>query len=162
MPIYEYDGQRYEVNLTPNADGSYTASIGAERYQVRAERLKDGRWLLVWSDGQALASVSGHGDARYVHLMGHSYTLEASDGRASRRRKSGEEGDLLAQMPGKVTQVLVAEGDTVARGTTLVILEAMKMEIRVSAPSDGVVNKVLVAAGAVVERGQPLVEFHAT
>jgi biotin carboxyl carrier protein len=60
-----------------------------------------------------------------------------------------------------VREVLVAEGDTVQRGQTLVILEAMKMEIRVAAPGDGQVRRLLVRQGDVVERGQRLVEIEA-
>jgi biotin carboxyl carrier protein len=64
-------------------------------------------------------------------------------------------------MPGQVVDVLVAEGETVTRGQTLVILEAMKMEIRAAAPADGRVKRLLVGKGDVVERGQHLVEFEA-
>ncbi|MCB9457792.1 MAG: biotin/lipoyl-binding protein [Anaerolineaceae bacterium] len=61
-------------------------------------------------------------------------------------------------MPGQVVNVLVAVGDSVTRGQTLVVLEAMKMEIRVAAPGDGTVRRLLVAQGDVVERGQLLLE----
>jgi biotin carboxyl carrier protein len=47
----------------------------------------------------------------------------------------------------------------VRRGELLCVVEAMKMELRIEAPSDGVVTRVLVAAGDRVERGQRLVEF---
>ncbi|MBL8165981.1 MAG: acetyl-CoA carboxylase biotin carboxyl carrier protein subunit, partial [Anaerolineae bacterium] len=47
----------------------------------------------------------------------------------------------------------------VTRGQALVVLEAMKMEIRASAPGDGRVKRLLVKAGDVVERGQPLLEI---
>jgi biotin carboxyl carrier protein len=62
-------------------------------------------------------------------------------------------------MPGRVLDVLVAEGDSVQKGDTLVLLEAMKMELRVQAPVDGQIACVLCAAGQVVERGQLLVEL---
>ncbi len=62
-------------------------------------------------------------------------------------------------MPGIVRRVLVAEGQLVARGEALLLLEAMKMEIRISAPEDGVVRRVAVSAGQAVERGQELVQL---
>jgi biotin carboxyl carrier protein len=71
-------------------------------------------------------------------------------------------GDLTAQMPGQVVETLVSDGESVASGQTLVILEAMKMEIRIAAPADGVVKKVLVSQGDIVDRGQPLVEMEIT
>ena len=64
-------------------------------------------------------------------------------------------------MPGRVLDVLVAPGDRVQKGDTLVLLEAMKMELRIQAPADGEVSRVLCAAGQVVERGQVLVEMAA-
>ncbi len=60
-------------------------------------------------------------------------------------------------MPGQVLEILVAEGDTVRQGAPLVILEAMKMETRISAPTGGIVTTLNCALGDVVERGQTLV-----
>ena len=66
-------------------------------------------------------------------------------------------GGCRAPMPGKVLQVRVAAGDRVARGDTLVILEAMKMEHAVTAPHDGTVAEVRVEPGQQVEAGAVLV-----
>jgi biotin carboxyl carrier protein len=62
-------------------------------------------------------------------------------------------------MPGLVREVLATEGAAVKRGDTLVVLEAMKMELRLTAPYAGRVRRVHCAAGQVVERGQRLVEL---
>jgi acetyl/propionyl-CoA carboxylase alpha subunit len=74
-------------------------------------------------------------------------------------KRAGNADTLSAAMPAQVRGVLVAEGDAVDRGQTLVLLEAMKMEIRVAAPHAGKVKRVLVTVGDVVERGQKLVEL---
>jgi acetyl/propionyl-CoA carboxylase alpha subunit len=65
-------------------------------------------------------------------------------------------GGLVAPMPAKVTKVLVAEGDTVAAGATLLVLEAMKMEHAVKAPEAGTVTRLAVAAGDQVQVDQLL------
>ena len=57
-------------------------------------------------------------------------------------------------VPGTVTVVEVAAGDRVAAGQTLVVLEAMKMEHRITADADGVVMEVLVAPGQSVDAHQ--------
>ncbi|MEM7077081.1 MAG: biotin carboxylase N-terminal domain-containing protein [Pseudomonadota bacterium] len=66
-------------------------------------------------------------------------------------------GGLVAPMPGAVLSTDVAPGDTVSKGQLLLILEAMKMEHRITAPADGKVEAVHVSAGDQVENGQLLV-----
>jgi biotin carboxyl carrier protein len=58
-----------------------------------------------------------------------------------------------------VLDVLVAVGDEVKKGETLVLLEAMKMELRIQAPRDGFVTRVGCEPGQVMEKGQLLVEL---
>jgi 3-methylcrotonyl-CoA carboxylase alpha subunit len=156
---YEYNGTPYTVRLEHNANGSITAHIGESVYTVHAQTLADGSTQLELEDGtRALIHTAQAGDERYAQYNGTAYTLQKLDARASRRRNAVPEGDLTAQMPGQVVDVLVQEGEAVSAGQALVILEAMKMEIRISAPIDGVVMRVMVAAGDVVERGAALVE----
>lgn len=66
-------------------------------------------------------------------------------------------GSLVAPMPGNVVRVAVSEGETVAAGQTVVVLEAMKMEHAVTAPSDAVVANVPVKAGDSVDTGTLLI-----
>ena len=68
-------------------------------------------------------------------------------------------GTLAAPMPGKVLQVLVRPGDTVAQGAPLVILEAMKMEHTIAAPHDGRVAEIHFKAGEQVNEGVELLRL---
>ncbi|GIH80585.1 biotin/lipoyl-binding carrier protein [Planobispora longispora] len=61
--------------------------------------------------------------------------------------------EVRAEMVANVWKVLVAEGDSVEDGDTLVILESMKMEIPVLAEDDGVVAQLKVAEGDVIQEG---------
>ncbi len=61
--------------------------------------------------------------------------------------------EIRAEMVANVWKVLVAQGDTVADGDTLVILESMKMEIPVVAESSGPVTQLAVGEGDVVQEG---------
>ncbi|WP_431912018.1 biotin carboxylase N-terminal domain-containing protein [Nonomuraea jabiensis] len=65
-------------------------------------------------------------------------------------------GSLLAPMPGSVLRVEVEPGDRVTKGQAVLVLEAMKMEHRITAPSDGVVSDVHVEKGRQVEAGAVL------
>ena len=61
--------------------------------------------------------------------------------------------DVLAEMVANVWKVVVAEGDTIAEGDAIVILESMKMEIPVESPVGGTVKEVRVSEGGVVQEG---------
>ena len=99
------------------------------------------------------------GKTIWLHLDGRTYQLEREAGAAS--VGGGQAGDkvLRAPMPGQVQRVMVAAGDRVATGEMLLVLEAMKMEMRVQAPRAGRVVRLAVAAGESVEKDQILVEL---
>jgi acetyl-CoA carboxylase biotin carboxyl carrier protein len=66
---------------------------------------------------------------------------------------------VKSNMAGTVWKVLVKSGDKVAAGTDVLILESMKMEIPITAESDGVVKAVIVKEGDFVNDGDLVVEF---
>jgi acetyl/propionyl-CoA carboxylase alpha subunit len=88
---------------------------------------------------------------------GWAYRLGADDDEQAAAPAAG--GSLAAPMPGTVLRVLVSPGDHVAAGQTLLLLEAMKMELAVAAPGDGVVSAVHVEAGELVQGGAALAEI---
>jgi biotin carboxyl carrier protein len=69
------------------------------------------------------------------------------------------EGAVTAIMPGKLIRVLVAEGDQVAEGDVICILEAMKMENELKAPKAGMIKTLHVQPGQDVEMGSVLAEI---
>ena len=64
--------------------------------------------------------------------------------------------EATAYMPGRVTAVLTAEGEDVASGQGVLVLEAMKMENEIQSEIDGRLEKLLVEVGQTVDRGDPL------
>jgi biotin carboxyl carrier protein len=78
---------------------------------------------------------------------------------APARTRSGGHESLSAPMPATVVKVNVEAGARVAKGDILLLLEAMKMELPVRAPSDGVVTAVHCRAGELVQPGAPLIEI---
>ncbi len=149
------------VTVTPK-DGGYEVRVGDQVLLVSARLAARGRLDLELDGRRLSAYVVRGGPRRYVGLAGDSWTLQPPEPRRGRSEGRRDGGSLTATMPGRVLDVLVAEGDSVQKGDTLVLLEAMKMELRVHAPSDGQVARVLCAAGQVVERGQLLVELQET
>ena len=157
---YTHDGATYRVELEPQPDGGWQVTINGRPLTAQVVPLTDGGWLVTLDSAQTVVHAARQGETRHVWAGGETFALAAADTSAARRRAAlPGAGDLSAQMPGQVVAVLVGEGDAIQRGQTLVVLEAMKMEIRVSAPADGVISRLLVRPGDVVERGQRLIEI---
>ncbi len=76
-------------------------------------------------------------------------------------RAGGAAKSVTAPMPGVILSVGVAAGDTVKRGQTLMVLEAMKMKNDLKAQRDGTVAQVFVHAGDQVKHSDVLLEFEA-
>jgi len=66
-------------------------------------------------------------------------------------------GTVLAPMPGTIIKVAVSAGDTVSKGQTILVLEAMKMENDIMAPKDGTIEEVKVSEGTSVNAGDILI-----
>ncbi|MCR9261222.1 MAG: sodium-extruding oxaloacetate decarboxylase subunit alpha [Pseudomonadaceae bacterium] len=106
-----------------------------------------------------------------VRVNNKSFTVEVSASGDVRAVNAGDQGGsqkdastsneaaqaVPAALAGTVVKVLVQAGQSVTQGQPLVVLEAMKMETDISAPSAGVIGEVLVAAGDAVVVGTPLV-----
>jgi 3-methylcrotonyl-CoA carboxylase alpha subunit len=105
-------------------------------------------------------AVADDGDARWVSIDGHVVVIDVESGSArGRRKKTAGGGSLAAPMPATVVKVLVEPGQTVSEGDTIVVLEAMKMELSIRSPRDGVVTTVRCTPGELVQPGLPLVDL---
>jgi 3-methylcrotonyl-CoA carboxylase alpha subunit len=114
------------------------------------------------NDDEEVAEVSGFADDERVVVFAEGQAYEF----ALRSRGTGtshglHDGEIEAPMPGKVTAVEVAAGDTVTKGQRLLTLEAMKMEHALTAPFEGKVTELNAAPGAQVTEGQLLVKVEA-
>jgi 3-methylcrotonyl-CoA carboxylase alpha subunit len=78
-----------------------------------------------------------------------------------RTNKASDEGGgrLTAPMPGKIVAIQVKAGDIVKKGAALVVMEAMKMEHTLSAPSDATIDEILFKVGDQVTEGTQLVSL---
>jgi acetyl/propionyl-CoA carboxylase alpha subunit len=126
------------------------------------EAIRDGDRLMIRTPEGTFSGVAVmHGDAVLVSYKGRQYRVEKKTGRA-RGAAGASSGELRAPMPGQIVDVRVAEGDAVAKGQTLLVLEAMKTQQPFNAPFDGVVKKVGVAKGDQVIDGALLVLVEAS
>jgi biotin carboxyl carrier protein len=134
---------------------SVTLRSGAEEHRVA---VADGT---VTVDGVEVtpprhAYAVADGGTRWVFLRGEVYELEVAQ--EGRRRASAHLGSLSAPMPATVVRINTQPGAEVRKGDTLLVLEAMKMELPIRAGADGVVTAGLCRGGERVQPGLPLVE----
>ena len=146
------------IDLTPTGK-SYRATVGDKTVDVEIVRAKDGQLELLIDGEHVTAYVSADGAKRWVTVNGQTLMLTKST--SAKRRGAGHDhgSGLVAPMPGLVRSVNVEQGEAVMKSQTLLVLEAMKMEIRIQAPRDGSVKKLLVQPGQTVEREQVLIEI---
>ena len=153
---FEQNSQTFPVEIIPSGK-VYRATIGEKTVDVEILQSGDGKLDLLIDGKRVTAYVSLDSTKRWVTVNDQTFVLTKSSG----TRKSGgghhAAGELVAPMPGQGRAVNIGEGDEVIKGQTLLLLEAMKMEIRVQAPRDGVVKKLSVKQGQTVERDQVLI-----
>jgi acetyl/propionyl-CoA carboxylase alpha subunit len=147
------------LELTPNGK-DYQVVIGDKTISVEITHSENGKFDLLLDGQRVTAYVSSDSAKRWVTVGGQTFVLTKSTA-GTRRTQHGHhaQDELTAPMPGQVRAVNVTEGESVIKGQTLLVLEAMKMEIRVSAPRDGMVGKLFVQQGQTVEREQFLIEI---
>lgn len=119
-----------------------------------------GRGWCRWQGRLLPFAVAKQGAHVHVWLAGHAWLFKLEEA-APRQDQAGGEASagLTVQVPGKVVQVLVREGDRVEAGQRLVVVESMKMEFVVRARSAGVVRRICVTPGAQVDAGALVVEI---
>ncbi len=153
-------GDEIRTVALEESDGHWRAQVDGRALTLAVVNHERNR-LLVEVDNQRLLAHIVHGEKRlHLHMNGETWSLQPTTVVRGRRRSAGDSagGSLTATMPGRVLDVLATPGDAVQKGDTLVVLEAMKMELRMAAPAAGRVKAVHCQAGQVVERGQLLVE----
>ena len=162
MPPQAVSYRHGETNLTVtyhgDRDGSFSVKVADRPYRV-VVYFADQRSIEFAIDGQrATLAVTQAAGRQLVH--GPDGDIELIDvSRFPQSERAGFRGGLQAPMPGRVLALSAAVGDKVTRGQSLLVLEAMKMEHRMTAPADGTVTAIKVAVGDQVANGAVLIEI---
>ena len=119
---------------------------------------QSGRYSVVVNGSRYNVEVSeGFNDSIQVK------SITEVEGKSVKSAKSAAAGatenDIVASLPGAVHKILVSPGDQVKKGQAVVVLEAMKMEIEVKAPKDGVIGSIEVSKGQSVANNQVVAKF---
>lgn len=137
-PLYKIEDSEFEPKVEEVSKGLYRVTVDDETFEFRLE------------NGVLFEGASP-------------LDLEISRAKPELQRAGGKgrkgDGRIKPPMPGKIVEVPVKEGDEVAEGDVVVILEAMKMQNDLKAPFAGTVTKVHVQEGTNVEATTVLLEM---
>ncbi len=148
----------HAVVATAAGPGAWRLAIDGAAHHL-AGTVTGGEMRLELDGAIRPAAFAREGEALSVFLDGAAHVFHLAD---PYRPPGGEEavgGRVIAPIPGTVTRLLAEPGARVGHGAALVVLEAMKMELTLTAPADGTVETVHVAVGEMVAEGQELLAF---
>ncbi len=159
MPAISFDGKTLNFRI----EGGAIVTDG-KRIEFTILREEEGRLLvktgnsveeIVYTEsGGGVQLFSGDVPRKFEVLSDRDLLLRSLEPDSLSQHTHSE---IKAPMPGLVVRILVKKGDTVKRGTNLMILEAMKMENEIRTPVDAEVGDVLVRDGDIVEKDQVIV-----
>jgi biotin carboxyl carrier protein len=159
----QYSYQRgldtHHININ-SKEGYYQAEIGDQLVEFKLIENSEG--VITLQIGERIEAIywAAEGKKKWVSFQGCTYYLEKTTS-VARKRTSEINADfnLRSPMPAFVRSVFVQAGDYVNKTETLLLLEAMKMEIRIISPISSKIAGVLVKEGDRVDRDQVLVVF---
>ena len=161
----EFDEKSLDININ-REDGNYTVGDNENAFQFEQQ---NGRFYLrKGTKLYTLDNVKVENSTVEFSIDGSWYKADVKDEQQLLLDKLGfksasvaSEGKLNSPMPGKILDIMVAEGDEVTKGQPVAILEAMKMENELKSPVDGTVVKIVAEVGQSVEKKTPILEIEA-
>ncbi|GAC25450.1 methylcrotonoyl-CoA carboxylase subunit alpha, mitochondrial [Paraglaciecola mesophila KMM 241] len=157
--VYETKVERLKGdNQAPHQQGTFIVKLGEQTYQCEGQL----------AGNRLLATVNGHSECVTINKIDHDYALFHTNGmtKFSHIQKdlgvadeTDQHGAFVAPMNGTVVTLLVDPKQSVKKGQTLMIMEAMKMEHAIKATQNGHVQEFYYQAGELVDGGTALLDF---
>jgi biotin carboxyl carrier protein len=139
------EGESYPYSFNRH-NGRYYFRYGSKQWVVTDLEI-NGQNVQFRVNGRVIKTVVKNEEALLLESLGMKAEQESND------------SSIVAPMPGKVLSIQVQTGDTVQKGETLIVLEAMKMENEIKSPKDGVIQNIRVEVSQTVEKQTLLLEL---
>ncbi|MCP5425950.1 MAG: acetyl/propionyl/methylcrotonyl-CoA carboxylase subunit alpha [Gammaproteobacteria bacterium] len=160
--LYFRDGER-DVSVTAHYHGDHVRlDLPGGSLPVSGELKGEGDLVADLDGVRVRATLVRQGEDMVILSQGASHLLTLHNPLTEGMEDEVDAGSLAAPMPGTVTRILVQEGDTVATGDPLLILEAMKMEHTITAPRAGMIECIHYTVGDQVQEGVELLVLGGT
>ena len=161
----DVEGQKVPVSITDASTGKITGTIGEKPFKVDFIQY-DNSQLKIMLNGRTETVYCSVNDEQQtiVNFHGLNFTCYRTDQLNDTmdyacKETVNDKSRLVSPMPGKVVKINVKEGDEVAEGMIMVVVEAMKMENNIVAMAKAKVKKVFVAEGQMVDNKMQLIEL---
>ena len=151
------------------ANRTYDVSIQNDTLEVNGDPVAYGMDSL---DGKGLhvlrqpnRNVEAHvestrGGSYEIQIDGNTLSAEVALGfQSDPKSRPADNSRVLSPMPGLIIDIMVNVGDTVKKGETLIIQEAMKMQMKLRSPQHGIISAIYTSPGSQVEKGTLLISL---
>ncbi len=157
--LLSWDGEKVPLRAYAGPDGSWRLVFASESVHATAREDEAGMALRLDRVEHHLRVVRRGMDLVVIRRGKKNEVLTRLDPLAPPAGHAAGAERLIAPIPGRITRILVKTGDAVEKGAALIVLEAMKMELTLSAPRAGSVSELPFGIGEMVEEGAELVRF---
>ncbi len=160
MRRYPQGEDMVSVVVRPGDSGAYQVDVDGESFAATVDALDEGTARLTLGGTHLVVSYWLETGGR-LHLALPERSLSVCDYAAlgAGEEEAGGDGIVNAPMHGQLLEILVAEGDRVARGDRLAVLEAMKMQHEILAAVDGIVKHIAAAPGTQIAADTRILEI---
>lgn len=168
QPAMEMDGKTYKLTVTEWKNNEISIHKDGTDTQIRFEELKDKQQLKLYFNGEPYIVFVSHPETgkAIVSFRTHTFDITRSDVLSEPGNfspavvLSGESGsNITSPMPGKVVKLIVKQGDVVAKGDLLLVVEAMKMENNIVSPVNAVVERINIGIADLVDANTILIHL---
>ncbi len=135
---FKINGNDYDVSIDEVIDSIAQVQVNGSKYEVELEK-KDEK-------------------PQPIIRKPRSQAVKNEPVQPKARTSSGNVKTINSPLPGNILDIKVSEGDSISKGTTVLIMEAMKMENNIVCEFDGIVSAIKVKAGQSVLQNDVLIE----
>jgi acetyl/propionyl-CoA carboxylase alpha subunit len=168
QPELEMEGKVFRCLVNDLKSNQISADFQGEKVEIRFEEKESTQQIEVQLNGEAYTVFVSHPEPGKVFVNYNTHIFEvirkdilpAQTDFAMASAFVGENGsNITSPMPGKVIKVVVKQGDAVAKGDLLLVVEAMKMENNILSPANAIVDRITVNAGDLVDSISTLIHL---
>jgi acetyl/propionyl-CoA carboxylase alpha subunit len=170
QPELEMEGKVFRCQINFLTQNKLSGNIDGKKIEISFEETDSKRQIDIQINDEPYKVFVSHSETGKVIVSYNTHVFEvtrkdilpAQSDFAEISTSVGESGsNITSPMPGKVIKIAVKQGDAVAKGDLLLVVEAMKMENNILSPADAIVDRIAVNRGDLIDSITPLIHLSA-